>query len=424
MNEALCKMKTDKVLIGKSADISFLNSVYAILILVMIFGSTLESIARESKSQGAADTSVLNAEVTKGVSGIDLTSNFSTEPAQLPDISLEEGERVRLRLKNQIDLLLSPPDSSLMSEYLALDSNLRQKFNAKRLGILRALAGILSKGRLVFGLQGFVKGKYLQIRNKVLPGKTGDALTDIFPPTQRRSVAEHGLAVVRDIVGAVDKFLLSQVNLLIESNEVGFVMGLAPILEAGAAKWGYGGAPLSVYLSVGYNSQENSYVFDIARGSEYFESAMSAFVIGGLNIQTGVYLLSSKLERDHQSRTGTTFYPPVAPMYVKVTKTGDYASAGMSTTFPPMGGDLFTWQNKGFQVSVLRVRISNHIPGFVRWTWGGIPNLGIVWQKVSNVVAELKSRSQIWDRLKNLSPSTSAGLCRQAVIGGRFADIQ
>ncbi|MBK7842429.1 MAG: hypothetical protein IPJ71_01845 [Bdellovibrionales bacterium] len=397
MNEALCKMKTDKVMIGKSEDISFLKSVYAILILVMIIGSTREVIARESKSQGAADTSVLSAEVTKGVSGNDLTSNFSTEPADLPEISLEEGERVRLRLKHQIDLLLSPPDSSLMSEYLALDSNLRQKFNTKRLGILRALAGILSKGRLVFGLHGFVKGKYHQIRNRDQSGKTTDALTDIFPPTQRRSVAEHGLAVVRDIVGAVDKFLLSQVNLLIESNEVGFVMGLAPILEAGAAKWGYGGAPLSVYLSVGYNSHENSYVFDIARGSEYFESAMSVFVIGGLNIQTGVYLLSSKLERDHQSRTGTTFYPPVAPMYVKVTQSGDYASAGMSTTFPPLGGDLFTWQNKGSQVSVLRVKISKHIPGFVRWTWGGIPNLGIVWQKVSNVVAELKSRSQTWD---------------------------
>jgi hypothetical protein len=110
-------------------------------------------------------------------------------------------------------------------------------------------------------------------------------------------------------------------------------------------------------------------------------------------------------------------------MYVKVTKSGDYASLGMSTTFPPFGGDLFTWTNKQSQVSVLRVRISKHIPGFVRWTWGGMPDLGIVWQKVGNAVAELKSRAQIYDRLKSSSPLTS-GLCRQAVVGGRFADIQ
>ncbi|MBK8200782.1 MAG: hypothetical protein IPK68_00130 [Bdellovibrionales bacterium] len=408
---------------GRFAKVSFLKMVYVTLIFAMIFGHAPESGARESISQRTLDSSGPNAKLTTGISERDLTSGFLTEPADLPDIELENGEQVRLRLKSQIELLLSPPDLSLSPEYLNLDPNLKQKFNTKRLGILRALAAILSKGRFVFGLHGFVKGKYHQIRNRDESGNATDELGDIFPPNQKRSLAEHGLNMVRDIVGAVDKFLFSQARLLIDSNEVGFVMGLAPILETGAAKWGYGGVPLSVYLSVGYNSQENSYVVDIARGSESFENAMSAFVIGGLNIQTGVYLLSSKSERDHQVRSGTTFYPPVAPMYVKVTKSGDYASLGMSTTFPPFGGDLFTWTNKQSQVSVLRVKISKHIPGFVRWTWGGMPNLGIIWQKVGNAVAELKSRSQIKDRLKNSSLSSS-GLCRQAVVGGAFADIQ
>ncbi len=408
---------------GRFAKVSFLKMVYATLIFAMIFGHAPESGARESISQRTLDSSGPNAKLTTGISERDLTSGFLTEPADLPDIELENGEQVRLRLKNKIELLLSPPDFSLSPEYLSLDPILKQKFNTKRLGILRALAAILSKGRFVFGLHGFVKGKYHQIRNRDESGKAMDELADIFPPNQKRSLAEHGLNMVRDIVGAVDKFLFSQARLLIDSNEVGFVMGLAPILETGAAKWGYGGAPLSVYLSVGYNSQENSYVVDIARGSESFENAMSAFVIGGLNIQTGVYLLSSKSESEHQNRSGTTFYPPVAPMYVKVTKSGDYASLGMSTTFPPFGGDLFTWTNKQSQVSVLRVKISKHIPGFVRWTWGGMPNLGIIWQKVGNAVAELKSRAQIKDRLKNSSLSSS-GLCRQAVVGGSFADIQ
>jgi hypothetical protein len=416
-------MIRDKVMNRRSTKTSFLKMVYAILIFAMIFSNVPESGARDSIPQGTQDSSGFNAESTTGISEKALTSGFLTEPADLPDIELENGEQVRLRLKNKIELLLSPPDLSLSSEYLSLDPNLKQKFNTKRLGILRVLAGILSKGRFVFGLHGFVKGKYHQIRNRDKSGKATDELADIFPPTQKRSLAEHGLNMVRDIVGAVDRFLFSQARLLIDSNEVGFVMGLAPILETGAAKWGFGGAPLSVYLSVGYNSQENSYVVDIARGSESFENAMSAFVIGGLNIQTGVYLLSSKPESGHQNRTGTTFYPPVAPMYVKVTKSGDYASLGMSTTFPPFGGDLFTWTNKQSQVSVLRVRISKHIPGFVRWTWGGMPDLGIVWQKVGNAVAELKSRAQIYDRLKSSSPLTS-GLCRQAVVGGRFADIQ
>ncbi len=423
MIKALCEMKTDRMTSVRSAKITFLKMVYAILIFAMIFGNAPKSGARDSISQGTQDSTGTNAKLTTGISEKDLTSGFSTEAADLPDIKLENGEQVRLRLKNQIELLLSPPDLSLSPEYLNLDPNLKQKFNTKRLGILKALAGVLSKGRFVFGLHGFAKGKSHQIRNRDQFKNAAEDLTDIFPTNQRRSLGEHGLAIVKDIVGAVDKFLFSQVHLLIESNEVGFVMGLAPILEAGAVKWGFGGAPLSVYLSVGYNSQENSYVIDIARGSESFESAMSAFVIGGLNIQTGVYLLSSKSERDHQERSGTTFYPPVAPMYVKVTKSGDYASLGMSTTFPPFGGDLFTWTNKESRVSVVRVKISKYIPGFVRWTWGGMPNLGIVWQKVGNAVAELKSRSQIKDRLKNSSLSSS-GLCRQTVVGGRFADIQ
>lgn len=423
MKEAMNERKVFQVITVMSEKTSYLKMVYAILIVVLMFGSSLESIARESKPEDAVNSSVLNAEMANGISEKDLISNLSTEPANLPEIEVAEGERVRIRLRNQIELLLSPPELSSASEYLALNSDMRQKFNTKRLGILRALAGYLSKGRLVFGLHGFVKGRYYQIRNKDQSGKAAEDLAGLFPSKQRRSLAEHGLAVMRDIVGAVDRFLLSQVNLLIESNEVGFVMGLAPIGEAGAAKWGFGGAPISVYLSVGYNSHENSYVFDIARGNEYFESAMSAFVIAGLNVQTGVYILSRKPEKDHQARQASTFYPPVAPLYVKVTKTGDYASLGFSTTFPPLGGDLFTWTNKGSQTSVLSVRISRHIPGFIRWTWGGLPNLGIVWQKVSNLAAELTSRSRLKDLLK-VSPQSPSDLCRKAVVGGRFADIQ
>ncbi|MBK9038697.1 MAG: hypothetical protein IPL83_05935 [Bdellovibrionales bacterium] len=306
MTKELCGMKRDKLMNGRSRKVSFLRMICAIMIFALMFGSPLESGARDSISQGAQESSVLNAKLTTGISEKDLTSGFLTEPADLPDVKLENGEQVRLRLKSQIELLLSPPDLSLSPEYLNLDPNLKQKFNTKRLGILRALAGVLSKGRFVFGLHGFVKGKYHQIRNRDQSKNAGENLTDIFPSNQRRSLGEHGLAIVRDIVGAVDKFLFSQVNLLIESNEVGFVMGLAPILEAGAAKWGFGGAPLSVYLSVGYNSQENSYVIDIARGSESFENAMSVFAIGGLNIQTGVYLLSSKSERDWPIRLELT----------------------------------------------------------------------------------------------------------------------
>jgi hypothetical protein len=258
MTKELCGMKRDKVMNGRSTKISLLRMICAIMIFAFMFGSPLESGARDSISQGTLDSSGLNAKLTTSISENDLASGLSTEPADLPDIRLEKGEQVRLRLRNQIELLLSPPDLSLSPEFLNLDANLKQKFNTKRLGILRALAGVLSKGRFVFGLHGFVKGKYHQIRNRDQSRKATDDLTDIFPINQRRSLAEHGLAMVRDIVGAVDKFLFSQVHLLIESNEVGFVMGLAPILEAGAAKWGFGGAPLSVYLSVGYNSQENS----------------------------------------------------------------------------------------------------------------------------------------------------------------------
>jgi hypothetical protein len=144
--KVLFGVKTHKMMSARPARVSFLKMVYATLIFAMIFGHAPESGARESI-----------------VSERDLTSGFLTEPADLPDIELENREQVRLRLKNKIELLLSPPDFSLSPEYLSLDPILKQKFNTKRLGILRALAAILSKGRFVFGLHGFVKGKYHQI---------------------------------------------------------------------------------------------------------------------------------------------------------------------------------------------------------------------------------------------------------------------
>ncbi|MCB0363207.1 MAG: hypothetical protein KDD35_10815, partial [Bdellovibrionales bacterium] len=205
----------------------------------------------------------------------------------------------------------------------------------------------------------------------------------------------------------------------VDSNESGFVLGVAPILEAGAGKWGYGGAPVSIYLSVGYNSAEKAVVVDIMSGSEKFDSSLSFFVTAGLNVQMGFYLSANGLAEVHSARKGKTFYPPAAPAYIKVSERGDYASSGFSTTLPPVGADFFTWQNAQTMTSMLRLRFSNLYPGFLRFTWGGLPSPKAEMQKVSDFLRQIKSYTQ--SKLFNfqLSPSRCRPVLREV-----YSDVQ
>lgn len=381
----------------------------SLILAVTIIGSALPV---QADSSGLREKSFLDSTDPEGLSL--KATHFVSEPAALPDLQINSLGGMTLHFNQGIEVTLPPPDPNGLNEYWELDANTRARFDAKRASLLQSFGALLTRGRFVFGLHGFVKNIYYSIRRKKSSPIAMDQLNGESSAT--KGIPDYKTQAIVNILGSIDQFLFNQARLFAASNESGIVIGLAPILEAGALKWGIGGAPASIYISIGYNSQEDAYIFDIARGSERFHSALSAFVIGGLNVQAGIYLLSIQEDSErHLTREGTTFYPPVAPVYIKVAG-GKYASMGFSTTLPPVGGDFFTWTNLQRMTSVLTVHFSRLLPKFVRWTWGGLPNARMAWQSTSSVVKELNFRL-----LKKRTHGKPRFSCREALL---YSDIQ
>ncbi len=243
-----------------------------------------------------------------------------------------------------------PPTPEAAQLYNGLKKADKEKFQETRNSMLAKVEASLRKTQWALGT-----GIYL--KDKILFWKE----TSEMPRSQRSE------DLIQTVVKVVDLKLWSQPRLLTRLNEFGFNLSVSLAAEGGAAGKYWGGLR-EIGINLGYNKELKALTFQIFRQSEKIQNSPLGFsVLVAAAFKGGIYLSSVEKNKIHETKQGTTFYPPGAPVYSTSIKNILAAGAFIPVGFPPFPFDAtISFNNKTEHRNLLRITVSPFQPGFVR----------------------------------------------------------
>lgn len=327
---------------------------------------------------------------------------------RVPEASVESiSDNLTIKV-GKSTYVIEAPASAERSAYDSLPPEEKTSFLKNRQNFLASLARGLQALRYGFGIGSVVKDT---LRYSLRP--LGDDLllsrAQDMPPGVRvefleayqrvlreraeadearmkRTFKEKSEEVISSMLRGLDRQLWSQAPLLAHANEFGVMASVGLQALGGVDRKGWGGI-FDLGLSVGYNRDSRSVVFQLFRNFERFQStAMKAVFVAGILGKLGMYIANQKT--GELRRQGTTFYPPVIPGFSSSTSTS--FSTGLSTGLnipPPPFGDLLTYSTRLNQGILLRITISPVMPGFIRLQTGfGLHTLKFIIEPVTSAI--------------------------------------
>lgn len=246
----------------------------------------------------------------------------------------------------------------------------RTRFDSIRRNLLTQAAMALDASHLAIGAGTIAKDRLVMVRDHLV-GKAGaeaavessdEELKGIF------KVSLSGKLVAQRFLEGINDFLMENAEVIADSKEFGgsFFGGVVGVHGAGSKTFG-GAAGLN--LRIGYHVADKAFVFGIEAHGEKMKRALTPTINYGLLPKVMFYAHADP----KMVREALVTYPPAFPGVEAHGKGAIEAGFSPSTlTFPgsPIG-DLASWQNDATHVTLLRVKASPLLPGFVRAESGG-----------------------------------------------------
>lgn len=283
------------------------------------------------------------------------------------------------------------PESVDELGYASLDTTSKAHFHKNRIEVLRLAATLLNSAHLTFGF-GSLSANKLNIMSHSIGKPTPrinpiDAyaagtmgLTDDWilerdawraekdRLTEKRSIRERSYKIIEKILLSINKTMWSQAPLAARSQEFGMIFTINAASAIGFGHQALGGS-VGLGVSLGYNKNTRSLVFEIVQDAERVQHALPTVGVIGFIAKLGFYMSAA----DHRLAPGialpaTSFYPPVAPAFTTTGPEKFIAGVNGSLTLPPSPiADVFSWTSSSKTTTLVRIAVSPMFKGFVKF---------------------------------------------------------
>ena len=283
----------------------------------------------------------------------------------------------------------------------------QHKFSNLRFNYVKQVVKILDKMHGLVGV-GIVAGD--AIKFTVQKTKRIFVKPKVTTLAEKKALSERKRATIEGIARAIDYKMWFQAPLLINANEFG-IQASAGIIGLGGFQKKGGGGVEEIGISLAYNKDAKSFIFEVFHNGERFDHAtMPAFNVG-VNGKASLIMKAQSKESGNKVSEGSTFYPPAFPGSTSYGP--EMYAAGVSTGVgfpPPPLGDLLTFTNTFKRTSLIKISISPIVKGFIRISVGDlrVPIKSVLYRFVDifqgiKYLVSLKSRTetQKQDEMKN-----------------------
>lgn len=221
----------------------------------------------------------------------------------------------------------SPFTELQQQEFEAMSPEKQKRFNEIRLALLQKVAQVLKSTRFGFGsiivaherVSQFVPSKRLLRNAKAValnplsylsgsleleprPDKTPKVFKTMSEANQRAAVA---------ILNGINNFLWERPRVIVEQNEIGFMVSIGLQAQVSAPQKSIGGSAF-LNLKIGFNHKEQALIFELSRSLEKFKSG---YVINfGTQAKGYFYAAHRNPEDEKKVQQGINWYPPAPPV--------------------------------------------------------------------------------------------------------------
>ncbi|MBC7755017.1 MAG: hypothetical protein H7Z71_12315 [Moraxellaceae bacterium] len=359
-----------------------IQSLFAVLL-------TSQAVVAQENSQEIISFQLANGE----------TISLSAEP-DVDDMKKSLGLSVSDEIRKKIESKGGVVENvDPLVGWKALSQPDQTKFSTLRFNYLKQVVKILDKMHGLVGV-GIIAGD--AIKFTVQKTKRLFVKPKVLTLVDRKALSERKRAAIEGIARAIDYKMWFQAPLLINANEFGIQASVGIIGLGGFQKKGGGGVE-EIGISLAYNKDAKSFIFEVFHNGERFDNAtMPAFNVG-INGKASLVMKAQSKDNSNKVAEGSTFYPPAFPGSTSYGP--EMYAAGMSTGVgfpPPPLGDLLTFTNTYKRTALIKISISPIVKGFIRVSVGDlrVPVKSILYRFVDifqgiKYLVSIKSQSEV-----------------------------
>lgn len=296
------------------------------------------------------------------------TISFGQEPDRIV-ISTPEIQYTVDRIPLPVDANEIPDFETAHATYNEMSAEERLLFEESRLSYLNKIALVLNRRQTGFGLLVSSKEFVAKLSNalkspKKLPdGELGIIVQRLMDeeqerlnlnPEEKKSLQQKGQLYVQELLNKINRTLYQKSKLVIQSDEIGFSIGIGLGANAGIGKYVVG-ALTDVSFMFGFNRKTKSFTFEIQAIVERAKFALTPLLMATVDIRSGLYFKNST---DRTIQKGESLFTPAFPTAFSSypSHMDSYVSTGVG--FPPMATELMGYISTSYRIPLIRIEIS------------------------------------------------------------------
>ncbi|MBY0554830.1 hypothetical protein K2P97_09895 [bacterium] len=245
----------------------------------------------------------------------------------------------------------------------------RHLFEESRLNYMTKIAHVLNKRQTGFGLLVTSKEFVAKLKNalkahkKIPDGELGIIVQRAMEeeeqrlrlnPEQKKSLQEKGQLYVGELLNKINRSLYQKSKLVLQSDEIGFSVGVGFGANAGVGKYVVG-ALADISFMFGFNRKTKTFTFEIQAIVERAKLALTPLLMATVDIRSGLYFKNST---DRTIQKGESLFTPAIPTAFSSypSHIDSYVSTGIG--FPPMATELMGYVSNSYRIPLIRIEIS------------------------------------------------------------------
>lgn len=253
--------------------------------------------------------------------------------------------------------------------YNDMSAEERRLFEESRLNYITKIAQILNKRQTGFGLLVTSKEFVAKLKNALkAPQEIPDGELGIMVqramdeeeerlrlnPEEKKSLQEKGQLYVGELLNKINRTLYQKSKLVIQSDEIGFSIGIGLGANTGVSKYVLG-ALADVSFLFGFNRKTKTITFEIHAILEHAKRALTPLLMVGIDIRAGLYFKNST---DRNIQRGESLFTPALPTAFSSypSHVDSYFSSGLG--FPPMATEFMGYVSNSYRIPMFRLEIS------------------------------------------------------------------
>ncbi|MEQ1722470.1 MAG: hypothetical protein ABL930_04795 [Pseudobdellovibrio sp.] len=254
--------------------------------------------------------------------------------------------------------------------YNDMSDSERALFEESRQNYLNKIALVLNKTKVGFGLlvssKEFVKKvrEALSTARPHIPeGEIGIIVRRAMEeeqerlrlsPEEKKSLQEKGHFHIQGLLNKINRSLYEKSRLVIQSDEIGFSVGVGLGANTGVSKYVVGGIAEISFL-FGFNRKTKTFTFEIHGIAEHAKYALTPLLMVGVDIRSGLYFKNSS---DRSIQKGESLFTPAIPTAFSSypSHVDSYFSTGIG--FPPMATEFMGYVSTSYRIPLFRIEMS------------------------------------------------------------------